>query len=81
MTQSDLAFLDRFLWQRFTGRESRGDQLEAAVIVRETGDNDRVAAERWTDGMHSRDDKGRMARMWALDRTVAPLPQDFLRHP
>lgn len=49
--------------------------MEAAVIVQETGDNDRVAAERWTDGMHSRDDKGRMARMWPLDELRPHCPK------
>lgn len=41
----------------------------------------RAVAGIWRHEMHSRDDKGRMDRMWVLNGTVTKPSQDFLRYP
>lgn len=40
----------------------------------------RAVAERGKDETHSRDGKGRMHGMWALNRIVTTSSKDFLRY-
>lgn len=55
--------------------------MEAAVVSRREVTMTRAVAERWKDEIHSRDGKGRMHGMWALNRIVTTLSKDFLRYP